>query len=190
MSKLFVDEIVHQSSQGSGTITIGASGETINVVGTLQNNGSAVGGTNTPNFSAVPSGSQSITQNTWTAINFGTELYDTDSGYDGTNKFTVPTGKGGKYFINANISIDSMSDQVIIIGAIYKNGAVDVGGENESLRTRYIMAKNAATATFNVCGIVEASAGDYFQVYINQNDSTSRSINTTRTGFRAYKIIE
>ena len=45
MSKLFVDEIVHQSSQGSGTITIGASGETINVVGTLQNNGSAVGGT-------------------------------------------------------------------------------------------------------------------------------------------------
>jgi|DEB0MinimDraft_10_1074344.scaffolds.fasta_scaffold85690_2 hypothetical protein len=42
MSKLFVDEIVHQSSQGSGTITIGASGETINVVGTLQNNGSAL----------------------------------------------------------------------------------------------------------------------------------------------------
>ena len=29
MSKLFVDEIVHQSSQGSGTITLGASGETI-----------------------------------------------------------------------------------------------------------------------------------------------------------------
>jgi len=42
MSKLFVDEIVHQSSQGSGTITIGASGETINVVGTLQNNGAAL----------------------------------------------------------------------------------------------------------------------------------------------------
>ena len=29
MSKLFVDEIVHASSQGSGTITLGASGETI-----------------------------------------------------------------------------------------------------------------------------------------------------------------
>ena len=39
MSDLFVDNIKHQSSQGSGTITIGASGETINVVGTLQNNG-------------------------------------------------------------------------------------------------------------------------------------------------------
>ena len=31
MSKLFVDEIVHQSSQGSGTITLGASGETISL---------------------------------------------------------------------------------------------------------------------------------------------------------------
>jgi hypothetical protein len=44
MSKLFVDEIVHQSSQGSGTITIGASGETTNIVGTLQNNGAGVVG--------------------------------------------------------------------------------------------------------------------------------------------------
>ena len=42
MSDLFVDNIKHQSSQGSGTITIGASGETINVVGTLNNNGSAL----------------------------------------------------------------------------------------------------------------------------------------------------
>jgi len=42
MSKLFVDEIVHQSSQGSGTITIGASGETTNIVGTLQNDGAAI----------------------------------------------------------------------------------------------------------------------------------------------------
>jgi len=45
MSKLFVDEIVHKSSQGSGTITIGASGETTNIVGTLQNNGAGVGPT-------------------------------------------------------------------------------------------------------------------------------------------------
>ena len=31
MSDLFVDNIKHQSSQGSGTITLGASGETVNV---------------------------------------------------------------------------------------------------------------------------------------------------------------
>ena len=58
MSDLFVDNIKHQSSQGSGTITIGASGETINVVGTLQNNGSAVGGVNTPAFFVYKSSTQ------------------------------------------------------------------------------------------------------------------------------------
>ena len=31
MSKLFVDEIVHASSQGSGTVTLGGSGETIKI---------------------------------------------------------------------------------------------------------------------------------------------------------------
>ena len=31
MGTIFVDNLKHQSSQGSGTITIGASGETINI---------------------------------------------------------------------------------------------------------------------------------------------------------------
>lgn len=40
MSDLFVDNIKHQSSQGSGTITIGASGETLNPAsGTVNNLG-------------------------------------------------------------------------------------------------------------------------------------------------------
>ena len=38
MSDLFVDNIKHQSSQGSGTITIGASGETIKAASGTQNN--------------------------------------------------------------------------------------------------------------------------------------------------------
>jgi len=38
MSDIFVDNIKHQSSQGSGTITIGASGETIKAASGAQNN--------------------------------------------------------------------------------------------------------------------------------------------------------
>ncbi len=54
-SILKVDTIQDQSgnniiNESADTITIGASGDTINVVGTLQNNGAAVGGTNTPSF--------------------------------------------------------------------------------------------------------------------------------------------
>jgi hypothetical protein len=45
MSDLFVDNIKHQSSQGSGTITVGASGETVEIPSgvTLTNNGTASG---------------------------------------------------------------------------------------------------------------------------------------------------
>ena len=37
-------------NENSNTITIGASGDTTNIIGTLQNNGASVGGTNTPAF--------------------------------------------------------------------------------------------------------------------------------------------
>ena len=150
----------------------------------------AGGGTNTPNFSAVPSSSQTISDGVWTAVSFQTEIYDTASAYDGTNKFTVPTGEGGKYFFKANLSIDSVYDQDIIVGALYKNGNSDIGSENESVRTRHIVAKDNTTVTFNICGLVEASAGDYFQVYINHNRGSNRTLNSARCGFIGYKIIE
>ena len=145
---------------------------------------------NTPNFSAVPSSTQTISTSTWTAVNFQTEIYDTASAYDGTNKFTVPTGQGGKYFFKANLSIDSVYDGDIIVGNLYKNGNADVGSENESIRTRHVVAKDNTTITFNLCGLVEASAGDYFQVYINHNRGSDRTLNSARCGFIGYKIIE
>ena len=63
MSKLFVDEIVHQSSQGSGTITIGASGETV----ALASGASASG-----NFgNLVLISSQTISSGTQTTVKIG-----------------------------------------------------------------------------------------------------------------------
>ena len=50
-------------NENSNTITIGASGDTTNIIGTLQNNGAAVGGANTPAFQATLSSSQSISNN-------------------------------------------------------------------------------------------------------------------------------
>ena len=64
MSKLFVDEIVHQSSQGSGTITLGASGEKVDL-GTGVSGGTL---TNTPAFRATMSADQTVTTGTLTKI--------------------------------------------------------------------------------------------------------------------------
>ena len=62
---------------------------------------SGVGGDNTPSWNARLSSTQSFAGDTNIKINFDTELWDTDSAYDTSNgKFTVPSGEGGKYFIN------------------------------------------------------------------------------------------
>ena len=104
MSDLFVDNIKHQSSQGSGTITLGASGETISVPsGATINLSNAtqtgVGGVNTPAFEAYLSARQTISDDTTTKIQFNTEVYDDGSGYDNSTnyRFTVPSGQGGTY---------------------------------------------------------------------------------------------
>jgi hypothetical protein len=73
MSKLFVDEIVHQSSQGSGTITIGASGESVTVP-----NGSLTG-QNYPAFSVYASADLAVTTSVLTKVQMNTEILDTDS---------------------------------------------------------------------------------------------------------------
>ena len=122
MSKLFVDEIVHQSSQGSGTITIGASGETINVVGTLQNNGSAVGGVNTPAFLAASTSNQTIANETNTLIQYNAELFDTDNCYDNTaGNYSFTPNVAGKYYVFASVRMDTASDFDYLAIEISKN---------------------------------------------------------------------
>jgi hypothetical protein len=104
-----------QTSSGSGTITIGQSGETI--AGQV---------TNTPSFLAKATTAQTITNNSYTKIQFDSEEYDPDGVYDHSSnyRFTVPTGKAGKYCIYSQIALDSEgagSDYIIL--QLYKNGS-------------------------------------------------------------------
>ena len=83
------------TSSGSGTITLGQSGETI-ALGATTNN------LLTPAFFIKKTSDQTLTENTYTKITFDSETFDTDGAY-ASDKFTVPTGKAGKYFIGAVI---------------------------------------------------------------------------------------
>ena len=57
-------------NESGDTITIGASGDTTNIVGTLQNNGASVGGDNTPAFQAWLSSTQTVSNNTFFILLF------------------------------------------------------------------------------------------------------------------------
>jgi len=176
-------------NENSNTITIGASGDTTNIVGTLQNNGAAVGGTNTPNFKVYRNTTQSISSASWTKMQFNTESFDTASAFDNSTnyRFTVPSGQAGKYFFTCHGQIaQSTQDLNRLIIAIRKNGTAVVELEEDGAYDEYTMS-------FQATLIDDASVGDYYEGWIYQINSGSDALNMQadrKNGFSGFKLIE
>ena len=161
MSKLFVDEIVHQSSQGSGTITLGASGETV----ALASGASQTMAVNTPNFFArLDSNQTGITNEVWTKVSLANEVYDSDNAFDSTTnyRFTVPSGKGGKYFFQFSIYGNAGDNNLQRLHiALYKNGStILTGAINDWTSQAY---RNSQM--YSSSGVIDLSVGDYIELY-------------------------
>ena len=125
MATLFVDKIDPQSGT---SLEIGSSGDTITIPSgvTIVNSGTQTGfgGTNTPAFEATITTEQNPSDNTYTKINFDSEVFDTASAYDTTNKrFTVPSGQGGKYYIFGNSTLGSNSNTTVILVMLLKRNS-------------------------------------------------------------------
>jgi len=169
-------------NENSNTITIGASGDTTNIVGTLQNNGSAVGGDNTPAWRATNSSSnQSISHDSTTKLTFTEEVFDTDSAYDATNsKFVVPSGEGGKYLISMKYEMEVLTNPTYAY--IYVNGSA-------TSATRFKASSYSNEARM----IVTLSAGDYVEGYTYQASGGSVNVlgltGARGSVFEGYKLI-
>ena len=171
-------------NENSNTITIGASGDTTNIVGTLQNNGSAVGGTNTPAFSAYLSSNQSISTASFTKIQFDTETYDTDGTYDNSTNYRFTPGVAGKYLIFANMYLNSLSDGKNVRLDLYKNGSSIAFGRTDS-------AKAGSSVSVNFSYADSANTTDYYELFVYHNEGGSLNVASgARTSFGANKIIE
>jgi len=178
-------------STNTSTITLGVSGDTINVPSgvTINNNGTQTGfgGVNTPAFSAERSSAQSISAGTRTTILFNNEFYDSSSAYDtSTGKFTPQTA--GKYFVISNVILQSGSNSNFSFGfaELYKNSSVitesvfdDRGDENSRSHTA------APSAIVDMNG---SSDFILIQAYIAVNSGTPEVSNMST--FSAFKIIE
>jgi hypothetical protein len=73
---------------------------------------------------------QTVTDNAFTKAQLNVADLDTDSACDTTTnyRFTVPSGKGGKYFICASLNAyTGTNDQNLFEGLIYKNGSAIAG---------------------------------------------------------------
>ena len=150
---------------------------------------SGVGETNTPAFSVYKNSNFDINDATETKVAFDTETYDTDSAF-ASNKFTVPSGAGGKYFFYSRVRFQ-------------KNGvseyAITIKKNNSDVAKRYIYSGAVGTTiftadyfSFDVSCPLNLSATDYVEVfiYMNSTDGGAFTVNggSTHNDFTGYNI--
>ncbi len=179
-------------NESSNTITIGASGDTTNVIGTLNKDGVAVA--NTPFFYGELAADATLTRATATKVTGMTnDELDSATAFDGTT-FTVPSSQGGKYYIEGMITADYGSvgqDGEQTIAYIYKNGS-----EIKSTKFQQTSAGggNVREVTVPISGLFDLSASDTIELYayiqdVNGGNAILQADNG-RTSFMGYKIIE
>ena len=174
------------TSSGSGTITLGQSGETINIPSGTTVSGA---GANTPAFEATITTEQNPSGGTDTLINFDNEVFDTDSAYDtSTKKFTVPSGGAGKYHFYLNICIGSSANSGLAQcqAYVYKNGV--------KTTTRAIVNTNndgnGRYYGLTITTTIDLAVSDTIEIYGRGDlDSGTVEVRTSESRFGGYKVI-
>ena len=177
-------------NESSDTITIGASGDTTNIIGTLQNNGSAVAVANTPAFFARLSSNQTITDATTTKINFNSEGFDTNNAYDNSTNYRFTPQVAGKYFIASLLKCnagDTNLDTAITV--IKKNGSDPYQYANFEMQTGGTNRLKSFSAYYST--IIELNgSSDYVEGYAYIDDTSGNPTVESGSFLMGYKIIE
>ena len=178
MSTLEVNTI--KPISGSSTITLGESGDTI----TLASGASQTLASNTPAFSVSKNANQSVATSTDTLITWQTENYDTDSAF-ASNKFTVPSGKAGKYLCTASVRIEYGNDSGEYGEIkIYKNGS-QYRANLHAVSGNEVRAQN-----LNICVDMDLAVGDYIEIYVFHTKGTSQdAVTGDNTYFFMHKLV-
>jgi hypothetical protein len=190
MSTLKVDEILKRT--GTGTITLGQSGDTISIPSgaTLNSAGTNTLNSivNTPAFEAFLSATTSnISNDTDTKITFDTEVFDSDSTFDTSNGRFTPA-VSGKYLLYGSVQFlgTSTADSNENIVKLYKNGS-------QHMVTYWITAIPQGVISWTAT--VDFNTTDYMEIYAKiNNGSGDRKIvgaaaNQKYTWFGGHKLI-
>ena len=195
MGTLFVDKLDPQSGtslelgSSGDTLTV-PSGATLSIAGTINaSSGTATGfgENNTPAWLVRYNGEQSLSDFATTKVTgWSIEEVDTDNAF-ASDKFTVPSGGAGKYYVYTAIQLkgDATSRLIKTNLLIYKNGS-NVAFMAEDFRDNNI---NQASATIST--ILDLSVGDYLEVYVAVDVSAGTPYyegNNKRAMFGGFKV--
>ena len=158
-----------QTSSGSGTITVGQSGETISVPSGATLDMSSATTTlsssmkNTPMFVVAMSGNQSLGAGSTTKIQFDTEVFDTAGNYDPTTNYRFTPTTAGKYLVQASLYYNIAAFDKRLQTSVRKNGSAHIlstvsSGKNNSANVAY-MNEYAASDYLELFGYQDQSSG-------------------------------
>ena len=143
--------------------------------------------TNTPAFEVYMSANLTgMGNDADVKLPFNSEYFDTDNAWDTSNyKFTVPAGKGGKYFIGANAYNATGSGFQYTRLQIWKNGSTFGYNYASSGVTSHSLSNN-------INRIITLADGDYIEFYNAQSNGgqiTYTSNNTQRTVGYGWRLL-
>jgi len=156
------------SSNGSGTVTVGNSA--------LKN---------TPSFLVTVSGTQSIPHNTYTKVQFNSELYDTDNTFDSSSNYRFTPAVAGKYQFGFGTLLTSLENDEKLQVLVRKNGS-DLAYDPQQRFYSTNSGGETVTAFTNI--IAEANTTDYFEAWVFHKEGGSRDIGS-QSYFYGYKLI-
>ena len=146
---------------------------------------SLIKASNTPAFSVKLSGNQEIANATWTKVTLSAEDYDTDSAFE-SNKFTVPSGKAGKYFFHYNLgSAAALDDGERLLGALYKNGS----------KLSEYSTSNDRSPTADVDNFINNSItlaldeDDYIELYVYHSEGAAMNVLANSCLLQGHRLI-
>ena len=141
-----------QTISGSGTLTLGTSGETLALGSGITNN------LMNPAFHVRLGSDFSVADSTMTTIQYTSKVFDTDSAYDtSTYRFTVPSGKAGKYHFYHCIRLGD-DNATRLLSQIRLNGSAHSHYESNNPSSTRPSAGGAVTLDLSVGDYVEHRA--------------------------------
>lgn len=183
MSTLKVDTILKRT--GTGTITLGQSGDTLAVPSgvTIANSGTATGfPDNAPAFSAYIGTMTNVADNTSTIITATSEVFDSDGKYD-TSNYRFTPGVTGKYFFYVSFKNNQSSARLQC--GIYKNGSLISESQGRMEPENNGHGSNTYTGVVGSQICICDNTSDYFQAFVWHKAGSNQTIyNSQFMGFR------
>ena len=176
-----------QTSSGSGTITLGQSGETITIP-----TGTTVSGamSNKPSFSAKLTSDFTLATSTRTLIPLDLIEFDTNNCFDtSTSRFTVPSS--GKYLISSLIAIDDLDNNDYSQLWFYKNGSRDftLNGTTKRYLSQIYSSNTGIMQDNMLTAVLDLQKDDYIQIYGAHNQGADQVVRHNYTFLQGYKLI-